>query len=69
MLIVLSVAIEGLEAGHDGPATRRSAVLEHPTFFGVREVLPRAMAELGLAQITSGEGFRSRCPKTRQRDS
>ena len=30
-------------------------MLEHPTFFEVREGLPRAMAELGLAQITSGE--------------
>ena len=44
-----------LEAGLDGPATRRLGALEHPTYFEVAEVLPRAMQELGLAQITEGE--------------
>jgi hypothetical protein len=48
-----SVAVEGLEAGLeaglDGPAIRRLAVLERPTYFEVREVLPCAMAVLGIA--------------------
>jgi hypothetical protein len=49
------VAWDALEAGFDGPATRRLAALERPTYFEVAEVLPRAMQELGLAHITAGQ--------------
>lgn len=50
-----SIACDALEAGLDGAAIRRLAVLERPTYFEVAEVLPRAMRELGLAQIPIGE--------------
>jgi hypothetical protein len=50
-----NVGIEALEAGLDGPAIRRLAVLDHPTYFEVAEVLPRALAEMGLKQLSSGE--------------
>jgi hypothetical protein len=50
-----SVGCDALEAGLDGPAIRRLAILERPTYFEVAEVLPRAMRELGLAQISLGE--------------
>jgi hypothetical protein len=49
------IAQDALEAGLDGPATLRLAILERPTYFEVAEVLPRVMTELGLAQITIGE--------------
>jgi hypothetical protein len=49
------VAQDALEAGLDGPATVRLAVLERPTYFEVAEVLPRVLKELGLAQVTIGE--------------
>jgi hypothetical protein len=49
------VALDALEAGLDGPATRRLAILQHPTYFEVAEVLPRVRQELGLTQITIGQ--------------
>jgi len=49
------IAQDALEAGLDGPATLRLAILERPTYFEVAEVLPRVANELGLAQITIGE--------------
>src|SRR3974390_3194006 len=49
-----SIACDALEAGLDGPAIRRLAALESPTFFEVREILPRAMLEMGLVQVSSG---------------
>jgi hypothetical protein len=45
------VAWDALEAGLDGPAIRRLAVLERPTYFEVAEVLPAARREMGLATI------------------
>ena len=45
------MAIEALEAGFDGPAVTRLAVLDSPTYFEVMEVLPRAKQEMGLAQV------------------
>ena len=45
------IAWDALEAGLDGPATRRLAALEHPTYFEVAEVLPRVRQELGLTEI------------------
>jgi hypothetical protein len=50
-----SIGCDALEAGFDGPAIRRLAILEHPTYFEAAEVLPRAMRELGLVQISVGE--------------
>lgn len=50
-----SVAVDALDAGLDGPAIRRLAILEHPTYFEVAEALPRAMRELGLSQIRTEE--------------
>jgi hypothetical protein len=49
------IAIDALEAGLDGKAIRRLAVLENPTYFEVAAVLPLAMQELELAQIPIGE--------------
>ena len=49
------LALGALEAGLDGKAIRRLAVLEHPTYFEVAEVLPSVMQELGLTQIPIGE--------------
>jgi hypothetical protein len=50
------VAWDALEAELDGPAIRRLAALENPTWFQVQEVLPRAMQEMQLAKVTVGEG-------------
>lgn len=46
------LAWDALEAGLDGPATRRLAALEFPTFFQVRELLPAMLEELGLVNLT-----------------
>lgn len=45
------LACDALEAGLDGPAIRRLASLEFPTFFQIREVLPQAMNEMGLSSM------------------
>jgi hypothetical protein len=45
------LAWEALEAGLDGPAIRRLAAFEFPTFFQVREVLPQVMEEMRLARL------------------
>jgi hypothetical protein len=45
------LAWDALEAGLDGPATRRLAALHSPTFFEVREILPRLLLEWGMAQV------------------
>ena len=50
-----NIACDALEAGFDGPAIRRLAALERPTYFEVAEVLPRVIQELGLTQITTGQ--------------
>jgi hypothetical protein len=49
------MAWDALEAGYDGPGIRRLAALDFPTYFQVREVLPRVMEELGIAELTAGE--------------
>jgi hypothetical protein len=46
------VAWDALEAGLDGPAIRRLASLLSPTYFEVRDVLPEAMKEMGLAALS-----------------
>ena len=46
------VAWDALEAGLDGPGIRRLAALDSPTYFEVRDVLPRAMEEMGLVKLT-----------------
>lgn len=40
-----SLACDALEAGFDGPATRRLAALVSPNFFAVEKILPAAMQE------------------------
>jgi hypothetical protein len=50
------IAWDALEAGLDGPAIRRLAALEMPTWFEVNEVMPAAMLEMGVARISAGEG-------------
>jgi hypothetical protein len=47
------LAQDALEAGFDGPATRRLAALSFPTIFEVRAVLPRAMQEWQIDTISS----------------
>jgi hypothetical protein len=49
------LAWDALEAGLDGPAIRRLAALEHPTFFEVNEVLPNALDEMQLKLVTGIE--------------
>jgi hypothetical protein len=49
------LAWEALEAGHDGPATRRLAALHFPTVFELREVLPKVMQEWGMAHLSREE--------------
>jgi hypothetical protein len=39
-----------------GPATRRPAAFQFPTFFQVREILPKAMQEWGLTQLSREQG-------------
>jgi hypothetical protein len=50
------LAWDALEAGLDGPATRRLAALHFPTFFQVREILPRLLLEWGMAQLSREQG-------------
>jgi len=45
------LAWDALEAGLDGPATRRLAALRFATIFEVREVLPKAMQEWQIAEL------------------
>jgi hypothetical protein len=52
------LAWDALEAGLYGPAVRRLAALEHPTFFEVNEVLPKAMDEMRLKPVSSLEAAR-----------
>jgi hypothetical protein len=61
------LAWDALEAGLDGPATRRPAALQFPTFFQVREILPRIMQEWKLAQL-SPEQAAVRLAKRRARE-
>jgi hypothetical protein len=49
------IAWDALAADLDGPAIRRLAALEKPTFFEVDEVLTRAMQEMGLTRVEHKE--------------
>jgi hypothetical protein len=49
------LAWDALEAGFDGPAIRRLAALDSPTHFEVRDVLPRAMQEIGIVTVSKDE--------------
>lgn len=49
------IAWDAIEAGLDGPAIRRLAALEAPSYFQLREVLPPAMNEMHLENIDKGE--------------
>jgi hypothetical protein len=46
-----AIAWEALDAGMDGPAIRRLAALEFPTFFEVQRLLPSAMGEMNIAVL------------------
>jgi len=48
------LALDALEAGADGPGIRRLAAFDSPTYFEVRDILPRAIKEMALAEITPG---------------
>jgi hypothetical protein len=50
-----ALAGDAIEAGLDGPAIRRMAALEFPTFFEVQRVLPQAMKEMRLSRLGEGE--------------
>lgn len=52
------VAWDALEAGLDGPAIRRLAALENPTWFQVQEVLSRVTHEMRLTKVNVVEGAR-----------
>lgn len=52
------LAWDALEAGLDGPAMRRLAALQRPTFFEVNDVLAKAMDEMQLKPITALEAAR-----------
>jgi len=45
------LAWDALEAGLDGPAIRRIAAFEFPTFFQIQEVLPQAIEEMHLVKL------------------
>src|SRR5215510_1284776 len=45
------LAWDALEAGLDGPAIRRIAAFEFPTFFQIQEVLPQAMDDMHLFKL------------------
>lgn len=49
------IAWDALEAGLDGPAIRRLAARESPTYFEIRDVLPRAAQEMGLVALAQKE--------------
>lgn len=49
------IAWEAIEAGLNGPAIRRLAALDAPTFFELREILPAAMNEMHLIKLDKGE--------------
>jgi len=48
------IAWDALEAGMDGPGIRRLAALDSPTYFEVRDVLPGAMQEMGIVELSRG---------------
>lgn len=50
-----ALAWDAIEAGLDGPAIRRMAALEFPTFFEIQGVLPKAMEEMRLFGLGEGE--------------
>jgi hypothetical protein len=50
-----AVAWGALEAGLDGSGITRLAALEHPTFFEVAEVLPKAKVEMSLVDLSVRE--------------
>jgi hypothetical protein len=49
------LAADALEAGLDGPAIRRMAALDSPTFFEIQAVLTQAMREMHLFRLEKEE--------------
>jgi hypothetical protein len=46
------LAWDALEAGHDGPATRRPAALRFPTIFEFRQILPTITQEWRMTELS-----------------
>jgi hypothetical protein len=49
------LAWDALEAGLDGPATRRLAALHFPTIFELRQILPALMREWSMIELSPEE--------------
>jgi hypothetical protein len=60
------LAWDALEAGLDGPATRRLAALHSPTFFQLSEILPTLLQEWRMTEL-SPEDAALRLAKLRAR--
>lgn len=45
-----NVACDALELGFDGPAIRRLASLQKPSYFGVGDLFEKALKEIGIEQ-------------------
>jgi hypothetical protein len=60
------LAWDALEAGLDGPSTRRLAALNFPTFFQIREILPNLLREWSMTKL-SPEDAALRLAKLRAR--
>jgi len=50
-----SIAWDAIEAGLDGPATRRLGAYDRPTYFEIVHLMPLVRQELELSEITVGE--------------
>jgi hypothetical protein len=47
-----NVAVQALELGYDGPAIRRLASLDKPSYFGVGDLFEKVAVEIGVGQIS-----------------
>ena len=63
------LAWDALEAGLDGPAIRRLAALEFPTFFQVQKILAQAMEEMRFYDKSGGKNRFEACYKFTHTDS
>ena len=55
---VPKLAWDALEAGFDGPAIRRAAALQFPTYFEVQPLLPSLKKEMGLEELSIEDAAR-----------
>jgi hypothetical protein len=47
-----NVAVQALELGYDGPAIRRLASLDKPSYFGVGNLFERVAVEIGVGRVS-----------------